>query len=646
MSHDVLDMALAIFSHLQNLWPFSRSKTDDLKISAQLVRKLSVPDKTKQFVFALREPDSDAVVYILSAQNLSLQSALDAEYLIKEVQPRAVVAQISPSVLADIRSEEKCLRNDQANHVPTSSFGVLKRCLMEKINKDHYESFAGCHVLHEIFGVGFYGHFLAAKRAAEDVHSHFMLLESPYEKGCTATSVENDKDGGQSFALHIQTSGLLPGKVTSAIYSSSKRICLDTALQSQAIRSVIPSLDLIISKEILSDHNSEVESGKDQPNCSFKVPPFAQSFYPLLTDLHHIFTDLPYIAKAMVSVQKILANISDGQPVDTQTLSNVYFFRIAIEGVRIALNNAARLPMDREGKSTSTKLEFSELPSEEKSQVLFVQALRSQARKFGSVVAIVDAGCLAGLRRHWNTSVPLKIADLTDQCFTEYYADDLDANGEKVEDMRKTGLLADKPVVAVGAGATAALGASSLSKAIPASTFIKLATYKVPATLKFGFANLQRAATVGLGNILGSSNPLAHGLASVGAKTLPWKFTASAEKIRAVTHTMIASAERTSLLAMRTSFYEIMRRRGVRPHRFMPLATFSCSMVACTGLLAYGDGIECVAESLPNVPMIASLGRGLESLNQASKEVRKTDGSKIQEVLQTLVYNLKKMRTQ
>ncbi|KAJ8505720.1 hypothetical protein OPV22_006606 [Ensete ventricosum] len=606
-------MALAIFSHLQNLWPFSRSKTDDLKISAQLVRKLSVPDKTKQFVFALREPDSDAVVYILSAQNLSLQSALDAEYLIKEVQPRAVVAQISPSVLADIRSEEKCLRNDQANHVPTSSFGVLKRCLMEKINKDHYESFAGCHVLHEIFGVGFYGHFLAAKRAAEDVHSHFMILESPYEKGCTATSVENDKDGGQSFALHIQTSGLLPGKVTSAIYSSSKRICLDTALQSQAIRSVIPSLDLIISKEILSDHNSEVESGKDQPNCSFK---------------------------------KILANISDGQPVDTQTLSNVYFFRIAIEGVRIALNNAARLPMDREGKSTSTKLEFSELPSEEKSQVLFVQALRSQARKFGSVVAIVDAGCLAGLRRHWNTSVPLKIADLTDQCFTEYYADDLDANGEKVEDMRKTGLLADKPVVAVGAGATAALGASSLSKAIPASTFIKLATYKVPATLKFGFANLQRAATVGLGNILGSSNPLAHGLASVGAKTLPWKFTASAEKIRAVTHTMIASAERTSLLAMRTSFYEIMRRRGVRPHRFMPLATFSCSMVACTGLLAYGDGIECVAESLPNVPMIASLGRGLESLNQASKEVRKTDGSKIQEVLQTLVYNLKKMRTQ
>ncbi|CAL9170591.1 unnamed protein product [Musa hybrid cultivar] len=616
-------MASEIFSYLQNLWPFSIFKADDLRISAQLVRKLSIPDKTKQFVFALREPDSDSIVYILAAQNLSLQSALDAEYLIKEVQPKVVVAQISPSVLADIRTEEKCLKNDRVNNVPTSSFGVLKRCFIEKINKDHYESFAGCQVLQEIFGVGFYGHFLAAKRAAEETDSHFILLESPYDKGYAGTNQDNDKDGGQGSGLHIQTSGLLPGKVTSALCSSSKRICVDDTLKSEMIKSVIPFLDLIISKEGQPDPKSKVVPVKDEPNFNYKVPLFAQSFYPLLTDLHDIFIELPSIGKALVSVQRMLADINDGKPVNTQTLSSVYIFRIAVEGLRIALNNSARFSMERTKKSNSTEIEFFELPSEEKSHVLFVQALRSQAKKFGSVVAIVDVGCLAGLRRHWNTSVPLNVSESTDTCFTKYHDDDPDANDEKVvENMKRKGLLAERPVVTIGAGATAVLGASSLSKVVPASTIVKLATYKIPAILKLSLAQLQRTATIGLGNILGSSHFLTHGLTSAGAKTSTLKFTASAEKIRAMTHTMIASAERTSLLAMRTSFYEIMRRRGVRPVRFASLATFGSSMVACSALLAYGDGIECAAEALPSIPMIASLGRGLQSLHQASQAVR------------------------
>ncbi|RWW66188.1 hypothetical protein BHE74_00026458 [Ensete ventricosum] len=289
----------------------------------------------------------------------------------------------------------------------------------------------------------------------------------------------------------------------------------------------------------------------------------------------------------------------------------------------MALNNAARISMERTKKSNSTEIQFFELPSEEKSHVLFVQALRSQAKKLGSVVAIVDAGCLAGLRRHWNTSVPLNVAESTGTCFTKYHDDDLDTNNEKVvENMKRKGLLAERPVVTIGAGATAVLGAASLSKVVPASTFVKLATYKIPAILKLSLAQLQRTATIGLGNILGSSNFLTHGLTSAGAKTSTLKFTASAETIRAMTHTMIASAERTSLLAMRTSFYEIMRRRGVRPVRFAPLATFGSSMVACSALLAYGDGIECAAESLPSIPMIVSLGRGLQSLHRASQEVR------------------------
>ncbi|WOK97417.1 protein phosphatase inhibitor 2-like [Canna indica] len=68
-----------------------------------------------------------------------------------------------------------------------------------------------------------------------------------------------------------------------------------------------------------------------------------------------------------------------------------------------------------------------------------------------------------------------------------------------------------------------------------------------------------------------------HGVTCAAAKTFTLKFTASAEKIHAIEHTMIASAERTSLLVMRTSFYEIMTRRGVQPVKFALLATFGCS---------------------------------------------------------------------
>ncbi|XP_010942364.2 uncharacterized protein [Elaeis guineensis] len=637
-------MASAIFSHLQNLWPFSKFKTDDLKVSTRLVYRLSIPEQTKQFVFALREPGSDAVVYILAAKNLSEQSALDAQYLIKEVQPRAVVAQIDPLAVDDIQAEEKYSKNNQLNNVPTSAFEVLKRCLIEKISSKQYENFAGLQILQVIFGVGLYGHLLAAKRAAEEIDSHFLLLESPYENKCIATASGNVESGNQSSGLNLQTSSLLSGNVTS-IHSNSRKFSLTDTLLSQMVQSLTSSLDLLISDRTLSNSVLEAEPGERQPLSSYQAPPFAQSVYPLLADLHDIFIDLPSIGKALFCAQKMLANVNEGETVTTEILSNVYAFRIAVEGLRIALNNAARCPIDRIKNDDSTKLQFSELPSEEKCHALFAQALRSQARKFGSVVAIVDPGCLTGLRRHWNTSLPQEVADLADETLV-HHLDDNHGNdkGTLMENMERKRLLADKPVVAVGAGATAALGVSSLSKVVPASTFIKLATYNIPTSLKFVLAQLQRKAAIGLSKIVGPSK--LSGVASAVAETSTLKFTASAEKIRAVTHGMIASAERTSLLAMRTSFYEIMRRRRAQPFRIAPCATFGCSIAACGGLLVYGDGIECVAESVPSVPMIASLGRGLQGLHQASQEVRLTNGSKIQEALQSLMYNLKKMKVE
>ncbi|KAF3670135.1 Protein trichome birefringence-like 11 [Capsicum annuum] len=114
------------------------------------------------------------------------------------------------------------------------------------------------------------------------------------------------------------------------------------------------------------------------------------------------------------------------------------------------------------------------------------------------------------------------------------------------------------------------------------------------------------------------------------------------QKIHAVTHGVIASTEETSISAMRTAFYEIMRKHRVRPIGFLPYATFECSVATYAGFLGYGDGIECVAESLPAAPSIASLGRRIQSLHQASKAVKQTENSKIQKFIESLVYRFKK----
>ncbi|KAJ0093618.1 hypothetical protein Patl1_26293 [Pistacia atlantica] len=87
---------------------------------------------------------------------------------------------------------------------------------------------------------------------------------------------------------------------------------------------------------------------------------------------------------------------------------------------------------------------------------------------------------------------------------------------------------------------------------------------------------------------------------------------------------------------MRTAFYEIMRKRRVKPIGILPWAT-------CAGLLVYGDGIECVAESLPAAPSIASLGRGIQYLHEASQEVKQTNGTRIQKSIEALMYRLKKV---
>lgn len=633
-------MATAFLRNLQNLWPFSVFKEDDLRVSRDLVRKLSVPEHTKEFVYAVREPETKSTIYILSAQNLSERSASDAECLIREIKPGAVIAQVGHSPMT-ILSEESELGHGVDNLLPTSSFEVLRRCFVSKINEEEYKNVAGNLVLLEVFGVSFHGHFLATKKAAREVGSSFLVIELPCLNSLGGDNdTSGDIDGVSKFQGFV--SSLVPKKAGMAALWSSKRLCLTNDIQSQMVKLLSPYLDLSVRRLSPSSSVSDISSKEIQPSHSYEAPSFAQSIYPLLLDLHNIFLDLPPIGKALAHSQKMLYSISKGEAVDSETISEVYAFRVAVEGLRIALNNAGRLSLKKLRNANSNMTQFSELSVEDKSQVLLKEALLDQAKKFKTIVAVVDASNLAGLRKYWNHPVPPEVKDLVRQLVTESEGQE---GISKQMDMKK--LLTEKPVVAMGAGATAVLGVSSLSKVVPASTIMKVVTYKTPASLKLLLTQSQKALALALGKTLGPSKVVVPGLATSGFNTTSvLKASASAEKFRAVAHSVIASAEKTSLSAMRTAFYEIMRKRRVQPIGFLPWVTFGCSVSACMGLLVFGDGIECAAESFPAAHSIANLGRGVQRLHQVSEEVRQTEGTKIEQSIESLLYRLRKIKFQ
>ncbi|KAJ0089964.1 hypothetical protein Patl1_14702 [Pistacia atlantica] len=112
----VMLMAIGLVSNLQNGWPFSLLKSDDLRASDELVRRLRIPEHTKMF--------------------------------------------------NKVQCEEIELGDKGDNSVPTSLSGVIERGFVDRIA---YENVAGNLILREIFGIGFNGLFLAAKRAAKEI---------------------------------------------------------------------------------------------------------------------------------------------------------------------------------------------------------------------------------------------------------------------------------------------------------------------------------------------------------------------------------------------------------------------------------------------------------------------------------------------
>ncbi|CAN4099098.1 unnamed protein product [Withania somnifera] len=612
-------------SYLQNLWPFTVLNPNDLRISDGLVRKLAIPESTKQFVYAIQERESKGIIYVLCVQNLSERSAVDAECLIREVKPEAVVVQVG-NQKEEIGLSGSGGEEEEEEEVPTSSIEVLKRCFVHKISKEKYENVAGLVCLREIFGVGFDGHLVAAKKAAEEVGSALLLLESPFVK-CSTSSERSGKGDDEGFENRFGFFGLeagnslVPLRAGVMMSANSRGFRVTNDVQSQMVR--------LLSSHLVNSGSLQKFGSEDiQQQLNYQVPQFAQTVYPLLVDLYNIFVDIPSIGRALACAQKMFNDVCNGDAVNTNLLSEVYVFKIAIEGLRTALNNAGRLPLSKMGCHTN---EFSELSIEDKSHALLAQALRSQTEKFKSIVAVVDASGLAGLRKHWSINVPEEVKEIVEQLVTD---SENDVDNSTQND--KKGLRAVKPVVAVGAGATAVLGASSFTKVVPASTLLKVVTFKVPASLKIIMTQTQKAFALAFGK----SGPA---MASSGVKSTVLKATASAEKIRAVAHGVIASVEKTSISAMRTAFYEIMRKHRVRPVGFLPWATFGCSVATCASLLVYGDGIECAAESLPAAPSIATLGRGIQSLHQASKAVKQKENSRIQKSIESLVYRFKKI---
>ncbi|KAL8124992.1 uncharacterized protein LOC141719439 [Apium graveolens] len=650
-------MGLNILYYVQNIWPFSSVlQNSDLRESDRIVSKLGIPEHTKRFVFAIREPESDAVIYILCAQNLSERSNLDVECLIREIRPQAVIAQLGDGTLNEVfeSTDDECggggddgtfvnssvnavkrffvqrIAMEVSDSLPTSSFEVLKRCFLHKINREKYESMAGGLVLKEIFGVGWNKHFVTAKRVAEEVGSEFMLLESPIVKcndsGNLSGEAEVEIESGNRFqGLTFKPTNLVSQKVGSFSMSSVRRFSLTNDIQAQMVKS--------LSSYVVHPSPAPGASSVDKHlKPDYEPPEFAHSIYPLLVDLHKVFVDIPSIGRGLAHAQKMLYDVSRGEVVDSQLLSEVYIFRIAVEGLRIALNNAGRLPVEKIKNPNRAQTVFSDLPVEDRSHALLAHALKSQTKKFKSVVAIIDSGALSGLRKHWNTPVPEEVKDMVAQLVGDCKHDEENNNG-----VGRRRLLTDKPVVAVGAGATAVLGASSLSKVVHASAYMKT----IPASLKLMVTQTQKVFAMALSKTLGPSN-LVHAFTGSGVKTSALKATVSAEKIRAVTHSLITSAEKTSFSAMRAAFYEIMRKRRVKPIGLLPWVTFGGSVATCTGLIMCGDGIECAVESFPAAHSIACLGRGIQNLRLAAHTAAEAQSSKIQKSIDSLLYRFKR----
>jgi hypothetical protein len=595
------------------------------------------------------------VVYILPVVVLSEQSAWDAEDLIKTVKPNSVIVQVGSDALEAIHIEHHHACNPLSLGVyPTSALHVIKESFHEAGNHWKYTKMAQADVLKALFGTTFTGYVLAAKKAANDANSSFYFLESP------PNLVENEElncpnpvDAAKNIASLLGSSTFFRSALKPHLLSidspglqfiaSHVKASIDKALEvtsttpGYAKRNVLPDVNANVEDNaVLMEGNVNAPGDGTEYAC----PKFAEPFYPFLADLYSVFQDLPGMDCAFEKTQKLLKDVEKGNTSDAYELSLCQCFRLAAEGLRVALCKSAHSPL-RYDRSKASALHFDDLSYEEKCHVLLVQALKQQARESQCVVAILDAGSLAGVRKYWSFPVADDVVKMAKECLLLHVDEDTQITEEEFKGKSR---VLGKPIIMVGA---AAVGVVSLSHfAAPFSTAFKILIFKIPLIVKLVLLQTKKGTIMAMSKLATPVTkllfPYTKGMGFVkfaaGSKASALKAMASSGKIRGAAHSVIATAEKATLSAIRTSFYNAMQSQQKKGARGKPWVSFGASVAACIGLFTYGEGIENVAEILPEVPALSRLCRGVNNLCHASYSLRHVEDSAYWENLYSQLY--------
>jgi hypothetical protein len=360
------------------------------------------------------------------------------------------------------------------------------------------------------------------------------------------------------------------------------------------------------------------------------APDFAKPLYPYLTALYEIYKT-PAFDHALQCTRTMLYDVEAGREVNSQDLLEACRFRLAVEMLRVQGN--ASIPFFSNTVRKETEADFSALSYENKCNALLAQSLQQQAAKSGTVVAIMDVNRVAGIWQHWTTPVPEEVSSLTSECYiTMTNAEEGSLFGKLLSTPNQHTMAADgsqeaMAVVMVGAGAAAAVSVLYLPKlAAPLSPLVKLAILKVSTGMKLGYLSMQRSLALA---VMKGFSPVAKVLVpSMKASTVKSvtvsaaKTAITAEQSRATAQSVVALAQKSTLSAVRTSFYSLMRWNQGKPVGRSPWLLFGSCAAAGSGILLFGDRIESAIGAVPLAPTMAKLGRGLESLSQASQSAK------------------------
>ncbi|XP_024539592.1 uncharacterized protein LOC112349416 [Selaginella moellendorffii] len=554
----------------------------------------AIAESTRRFVTLLKAPAIQStrappgLVYLLASEALSERSALDAAEVVRAIKPGAVVAQVGNGDLAGLRSEEESGKE----RIPTSSLAVIGACFLDSSQRKSFDSKAGVEVLRSIFGTTYHGPALSAKNAAREARCAFLFLETPST---------GKNDAGKSDAGRIRFGQMVvTPEIAARVYDAS------SSFQGLSLCQSLRSGD-----EIVRHHGDSRE-----------FPAYASSFYALLVDLHDAYRELPGMNTALAHARSLLFDVEQGRPVDQTELAGAQKFRLAVEGLRIALA-AAGSRSDSSTRRFRKAPKFEEMSGADQGDVLLAQALQEQARAHGSVVAVVDASSIAGIRRQWNTAVAPDVRDRARECFVVEFDKVGDDDGD--ENL-------EKKIVGSG-GAVAVVGIASLPWWASATTpFTKVLVLKAPAFVKLGLVQIKRNATVVIAK---SVTPL---LTPGKAFSAVVKSAASAGKARAAAHSVVATAERATLSAIRTAFYCLMRKKQGMSSGGRPWLVLGGSVAAGAGILWSGDRLESAIEVAPAAPSVARLGRGLENLERASRSLSESQPQRVWEDLYKVLH--------